>query len=158
MSKVVLSYVNPEQHKFTIDLHRQDGWFDTGIPVTADIMVLEFCIGEGPPTGGWIQARIGGNEILPRGDSPFHQQITLSTYLPGQDPDRTMADPTAQFLQMSGEAVQTLKLRIAGDNAPDEVRQVMIKIYVRPKDANQPQQFTAPQQREQTELAKWVKQ
>jgi hypothetical protein len=159
VSKAVLLYVNPQQHEFRVDLHKEDGWFDTGIPVTADIGVLEFCLSNGAaPCGGWIQAMIGGTVFHPFAGDPNNQIINLATFLAGQDLNRSLYDQTAQFLPMPGQAAQTLKLRIAGDNAPDELRQVMIKINVRPKDINLPQQFTAPQQLEQVELAKWVKQ
>ena len=101
---------------------------------------------------------IGGTLLNPLANGPASQIINLATFPAGQDPNRSLYDQTAQFLPMPGQAVQTLKLRIAGDNAPDELRQVMIKIYVLPKDINQPQQFTVSQQLEQAELAKWVKQ
>ena len=156
VSTVRLFYVNPQQHEFKIDLKKQDGWFDTGIPVTADIMLLEFSVGQGPGTGGFIRAMIGSNEIHPRGSTEFLQQIHLTTYSPGNEPGPSLGDADAQFLPMAAQALQTLKLRIVGDNAPDELGQVMVKIYVRPKDPNQ--QLSAIQQREQAELGKWVKQ
>ena len=86
VSKVVLSYVNPVQHQFAVDLRKEDGWFETGIPVTADIGIVGFCSN---PCGGWIQAMIGSSEFHAAGRFPSDQMMDLKTILPGQYPTRS---------------------------------------------------------------------
>lgn len=123
VSKTVLTYVNPVQHKFTVDLHKEDGWFDTGIPVTADISVLEFCLSEtNAHNGQWVQAMVGGTVFRPLDMGNEDLIVSIDTFPSGQNPGQKLF-PAQQFLQVPAQTVQTLKLRIAGDNAPDEIRQ-----------------------------------
>ena len=158
ISTLRLFYVNPEQHEFFIDLHKQDGWFDTGIPVSADVMFLEFCPGGngGPPNGGWVHAMIGNTVLNPQEMTTNNFQIVVNTFAPGEDTNRGQGQRGQQYLEIPAQTLQTLKLKIDGDGSPDEIRQVAVKIYVRPKDPNQP--LSPSQQREQAELGKWVKQ
>ena len=161
VSTVRLFYVNPQQHEFKIDLKKQDGWFDTGIPVTADVEVLEFCLSDTPgipACGGWIQAMIGGTLFRPDSENGAAATIHILALPPGQNATAYQFGPGLQMAHISPDAFQTLKLKIADPNGSDELKKVMVKIYVRPVDPNQSQQLTAAQQRELAELGKWVKQ
>ena len=161
VSKVALTLSVPEQHRFTVDLHKEDGWFDTGIPVTADVEVLEFCLSDTPgipACGGWIQAMIGGTLFRPDSENGAAATIHILALPPGQNATAYQFGPGLQMAHISPDAFQTLKLKIADPNGSDELKKVMVKIYVRPVDPNQSQQLTAAQQRELAELGKWVKQ
>ena len=162
VSKAVLNIVNGYQHRFTVDLHKEDGWFDTGIPVTADVEVFSFCLSDvagAPDCTGWVEAMIGGIGFHPISTNGARPTIDVITLPPGQDSTPYQLGPGIQYLHMTVQALQTLKLKITADaNAPDELHKVMVKINVRPVDPNQPQQISTPQQRELAELAKWVKQ
>ena len=161
VSKAVLTVATPEQYRFIVDLHKEDGWFDTRIPITAELGVYEFCLPDGSssgPCGGWVQAMVGGNVLKPSDTSPNNQAtIDITTFLFGQNPDRSQHGQGSQFLQIPLQAVQTLKLRIVGANAPNELQKVMVKVHIGPNNQDQAQ-FTASQQLEMAQLAKWVNQ
>ena len=160
LSTAALIWINPKppppRHKFQIFLHKEDGWFETKIPVTSDLQVLVVC---NDKTEGnvlpsrWVEAMIGHSTFSQAADQD-QRALVIETVSSDNDPRRGSSD-RAHYLTISGQAFQTLKLKLlAGSEAPSEVR-CSVTIAENPFDWSQPQTLTANQQRELSELAKW---
>ena len=59
------------------------------------------------------------------------QGIDVDTVLPNEVPVQIPDSAPRQVLHMPPEILRTIKLRIVGDNAPEELDGIIIKIYVR---------------------------
>ncbi len=156
LSSTALFAVHPGQHEFKVLLHKEDGWFDTGIPITADISVYMWCLAiresDDPHCTNMVEAMIGSSILQPPSLGSNVHMFSFITVPSDNDPRRNLSDKSSQYLTIPEPSTQTLKVRIFGDNGPADL-QYMVKVYVRPLD--QSQVLTAAQQREQTALAKW---
>jgi hypothetical protein len=155
MSTTTLFSANDRMHEYHLHLFKEDGWYDTGLPITTDTAIIMMCPRQFPvdPPNAQIEAMIGGHVIYPPPPIPFRQAIDLYIRPSREDPKNLSAGPY-QYLSLPEQSLTTLKLRIYGDNAPESV-QYMVSIYVEPFDHSHPQIYTPAQERERAELAKW---
>jgi hypothetical protein len=161
LSRDFMSENQGRHFAFEVDLHKSDGWFDTGIPVTADVDILMLCglklQALGPSCNQWVQAMLNG-KIFVTGPPPPGPRSNIFTILPNETPPPPWGqnlDP-ALIMQMPDESTQTLKLRIVGDSAPEELDGYLVRISVRRWPGIDGGKFTPPQQLEMANMAKWV--
>jgi hypothetical protein len=67
LSTTVLTHVWPTTHLFKVLLHKEDGWYDTGIPISSDLMVNMWCLpqqGDNPACSAMVDAMAGGDNVL----------------------------------------------------------------------------------------------
>jgi hypothetical protein len=146
----------PTRHDFIVHIYDQDGWFDTGIPVTADltigIYVVSTAAGQTIPDTNWIRGLIGDKIIYPPKDLTVIGGA-VSTWAPGSTPSNRVPDGSPE-IPLPETAKTTLKLRIFPAGAAKDL-QCRVKVFVYPADRAHPTAFTVAQQRELDELHKW---
>ena len=155
VSTVKLSQVVADlgYHRFDIKLSKQDGWFDTGIPVTAGTSLLMWS-----PSGGgssrWVEAMLGDTVLFPHGKN---NHIVVTTSTSKDDLQKNLPDVEEQYLMMSPSELHRLKIRVFPDTAPDEI-DYTVKVSFSNFSPSQSGSLTPSQEREQAELMKWDRQ
>jgi hypothetical protein len=144
----------PSSFDFDVHISEQDGWFDTGIPVTADLQVYLVDSGSEPgqaiPYNHWLQGRIGDSIIYPARDLTVQGPI-VDTW--ASDPSPMPSTDSTQRIPLPESAKQTLKMRIFPAGSANNIR-CRVKVLIFPKDRNRPDDLTDAQQRELGELRK----
>ena len=157
LSTTTLLFTHPSQTNFKVALHKEDGWFETSIPVTADIQLYIWCYNDTVNTSMCthpVEAMVGRKVFEVPNSGSTVKPLFIQTIPLDDAAHKDLVNAITQPAVIPESSVQTLKLRITGDSPADEVH-YMVKIQVRPLDPSQPQVFTSAQQREQGELAKW---
>ena len=154
LSTIKLVHDEPLDRAFVIHLFKQDGWFDTGIPISNGLMVFLSCsfeqVGQLSNTR-FVKAMIGNASIYPPAMHPEVTSIRLVTITSDNDPRKGPSGDATQYLIVPGNSVSRLKLKIFPDTAPDDL-QYRVHLQIIPDQQNQ---LTTAQQNEVQELEKW---
>ncbi len=152
LSTIKLTGVHPEIgfRRFDIQLKKQDGWFDTGIPVTAGTALLVWNRNIRERT---FQAMIGDVVLSPQGKN---NQICVYTSTDQDDLKKNGPDYYEQYMIMPPNVLRTLKIRILPDISDDG--DYVVKVSTSHFQATPPGPLTPSQEREEAALVKWNQQ
>ena len=78
LSSVQMGQASPTLHDFVIHLYKQDGWFDTGIPITADLWLNMRTLDANPgpiSDAHWVRGLVGSAIIYPPNDIQGGQEV-----------------------------------------------------------------------------------
>ena len=153
LSTVKLEFATPLSYKFEIHLYKQDGWFDTHIPVAAG---KEIYVWTSQPVGGndWIKGMIGETVFYPPPRTGGSNLTTIVALFPEDTPANTPYCKTWQCVNIPPGVVKSLKLKVFPDNAPDDVM-YSVKVFDSGPSQAGPERFAPSKQREQAALAIW---
>jgi hypothetical protein len=142
-------------YRFEVHLYKQDGWFDTHIPITAGQELLLW----NPQIAGsnaWIKAMIEQAVIYPplQLNGPQSRALAIVALLPEDTPANTSYCKALQCMDIPPGDVKSLKLKVFPDSAPDDVT-YSVKVFDSDPSKAEPERFAQSKQREQNALAEW---
>lgn len=149
LSTIKLTQVHLElgYRRFDIQLKKQDGWFDTGIPVTAGTALLVWSRNNRDRT---VQAMIGDVVLFPQGTI---NHIRVYTSTDQDDLKKNAPEYEEQYIIMPPNVLRTLKIRILPDISDDG--EYVVKVSTTKFQPNRTGPLTPSQEREEAELVKW---